>query len=593
MEKVEQDFEAPCHKYYKIFNTNSKEDEGYEYRFLSPFEFKNVLLDTGIKGVGKDKMLNAGRGNPNFYCTTPRIAFSLLNTICTEIGTEGVKGESWGVMPPTKKLWNRVMKKVNKLPKSKECRFLKKAIRKMHLLSKMSKDDFMHDLVISTQGTFYPSPSRCQKFAEPSILEFLDKNVYRSKKPLREKTDLFVTEGASAAIIYVFNTLSYNEIINAGDTIGLITPIFSPYLEVPDLNNYRLEQLCVESNVDNDWGIPEKEFQKIAEIDPKTGKPKMKALFFCNPGNPSSMALPTKNMKKLARFIKKNNPNLVILTDNVYAPFVDEYESIFNLLPKNTIAVYSYSKYFGTTGWRLGTIMVNKSNIFDSKNGYLRNASETVNNRYKVVSTDPQKIKLIDRLLMDSRQVAEGHTAGLSTPQQVIMCLFGMYDMMDTNRVYYHQIKDTLKLRMDLLTKPINYTVDEGPRQTNYYVILNILNIAAQKSKDFKEYVANRDPLEFLIKLAATGVILLPALGFAGDFWGVRASLANLETEKYSLIGQKIQNMVDVYYNEFLKVSKSDGDEITIQKTKKNKISKKNSEPLPKNNFSHTLIGRT
>ena len=34
-------------------------------------------------------------------------------------------------------------------------------------------------------------------------------------------------------------------------------------------------------------------------------------------------------------------------------------------LPHNTIGVYSYSKYFGCTGWRLGVIAVHEDNIYD------------------------------------------------------------------------------------------------------------------------------------------------------------------------------------------------------------------------------------
>ena len=34
-------------------------------------------------------------------------------------------------------------------------------------------------------------------------------------------------------------------------------------------------------------------------------------------------------------------------------------------LPHNTIGVYSFSKYFGATGWRLGVVAVHQNNIFD------------------------------------------------------------------------------------------------------------------------------------------------------------------------------------------------------------------------------------
>ena len=58
-------------------------------------------------------------------------------------------------------------------------------------------------------------------------------------------------------------------------------------------------------------------------------------------------------------------PDLILLTDDVYGTFADDFVSLFALAPKNTILVYSYSKYFGATGWRLGTIATHRDNILD------------------------------------------------------------------------------------------------------------------------------------------------------------------------------------------------------------------------------------
>jgi aspartate/methionine/tyrosine aminotransferase len=56
---------------------------------------------------------------------------------------------------------------------------------------------------------------------------------------------------------------------------------------------------------------------------------------------------------------------LILLTDDVYGTFVPGFRSLMGEFPKNTIGVYSYSKYFGCTGWRLGTVAVHEDNIFD------------------------------------------------------------------------------------------------------------------------------------------------------------------------------------------------------------------------------------
>ena len=54
----------------------------------------------------------------------------------------------------------------------------------------------------------------------------------------------------------------------------------------------------------------------------------------------------------------------MIVTDDVYCTFVNNFHSLVSELPYNTLGVYSYSKYFGVTGWRLGTIFLNEKNIF-------------------------------------------------------------------------------------------------------------------------------------------------------------------------------------------------------------------------------------
>lgn len=57
----------------------------------------------------------------------------------------------------------------------------------------------------------------------------------------------------------------------------------------------------------------------------------------------------------------------MILTDDVYGTFADDFKSLFAICPKNTILVYSFSKYFGETGQYLGFIALTKENALDEK----------------------------------------------------------------------------------------------------------------------------------------------------------------------------------------------------------------------------------
>lgn len=71
--------------------------------------------------------------------------------------------------------------------------------------------------------------------------------------------------------------------------------------------------------------------------------------------------------------------------------------------------------------------------------------------RYSTVVLDPDNMKLIDRMVADSRSVALNHTAGLSTPQQVLMCLFSLFCMIDKKGEYKEMVQDVVTKRFKTL----------------------------------------------------------------------------------------------------------------------------------------------
>jgi aspartate 4-decarboxylase len=146
----------------------------------------------------------------------------------------------------------------------------------------------------------------------------------------------------------------------------------------------------------------------------------VKVFLLVNPGNPSSVKIDWTGLDKISEIADGCRKDLIILTDDVYAAFADDFVSLFTLCPENTILLYSFSKYFGATGWRLGVIAVDENNILDAKISALPERDRLMlDERYHSLAVDPRALKFIDRLVADSRSVALHHTAGLSTPQQV------------------------------------------------------------------------------------------------------------------------------------------------------------------------------
>src|SRR5256886_12716115 len=196
------------------------------------------------------------------------------------------------------------------------------------------------------------------------------------------------------------------------------------------LEDYALNVVTIQAPQGNRFQFTDAELKKLEH-------PQIKAFFIVNPGNPTGVALSKETIGKIAKLVKTTRPDLMLLTDDVYGTFVPDFRSLLGELPQNTIGVYSYSKYFGATGWRLGVIAIHEDNIFDKAIAKLPDADlRALDKRYGALTLEPRKVKLIDRIVADSRDVALNHTAGLSLPQQVMMTLFSLFEMMDAKKEY-------------------------------------------------------------------------------------------------------------------------------------------------------------
>lgn len=142
-------------------------------------------------------------------------------------------------------------------------------------------------------------------------------------------------------------------------------------------------------------------------------------------------------MARIVSIVRNDNPNLMIITDDVYGTFSPHFRSFMAEIPYNTLCVYSFSKYFGATGWRNAVIALHEFNLFDKLIAKLpKEKREILHRRYSTLTLEPEKLKFIDRMVADSRQVALNHTAGLSLPQQMQMGLFAAFALLDKENKY-------------------------------------------------------------------------------------------------------------------------------------------------------------
>lgn len=461
---------------------------------MSPFEVKNLLVKMAKKGdEGTTRtLLNAGRGNPNWITTLPHEAFFLLGAFAMEEARRTMDEPDFDLagMPAAEGAAARFLAFLDEHGREKPAQFLKRAWDYLDAEG-LAGDELVHEWTGGIAGDEYPMPDRILRYTQ--------------------------------------------EIVNR-------------YL-VKALNDYDLDVTYIQANtIDADglhtWQYPDSELEKLRD-------PSIKLLCLVNPSNPPSVALDDASRAKLVSLVKNERPDLIIISDDVYGTFVPHYRSLLDDLPYNTACVYSFSKYFGATGWRLAVIATAQNNVFDDLIAKLPDDKKrALANRYACLTDHIEKVKFTDRMVADSRLVALNGTAGLGTPQQVMMSLFALYCLLDDHDAYRTKMQQLVQHRLGLLWKSLGWTLEPDPERAGYYSVID-LSIWATRlyGADFFAWLKeNYDSLDIVVRLAQdTGVVLMDGHGFDAPEWSVRVSLANLNADDYIAIGQRLSAMLADY----------------------------------------------
>ena len=518
---------------------------------ISPFELKNKLIEMADESIKKiaHTMLNAGRGNPNWIATTPREAFFLLGKFgleeCRRVMylPEGIAG-----IPQKDGIAARFETFLKTNHSQPGAELLKGTYQYMLLEHAADPDTLVHEWAEGVVGDQYPVPDRILQFTEMIVQDYLAQEMC-DRRPPKGKYDLFATEGGTAAMCYVFDSLQENFLLNKGDGIALMVPVFTPYIEIPQLrrNEFNVTEISADQMTTD--GLHTWQY-KDEDID-RLRNPQIKALFITNPSNPPSYTLSPETAARIVDIVKKDNPNLMIITDDVYGTFSPHFRSLMAELPQNTLCVYSFSKYFGATGWRDAVIALHEENIFDRMIAHLPEEQKKIlNKRYSSLTLTPEKLKFIDRMVADSRQVALNHTAGLSLPQQTQMSLFASFAILDKENRYKNKMQEIIRRRLKALWDNTGFSLVDDPLRVGYYSEIDMLVWAKIfYGEEFVSYLKKTySPLDVVFRLAnETSLVLLNGGGFAGPEWSVRVSLANLNEKDYVKIGQGIKRILDEY----------------------------------------------
>jgi aspartate 4-decarboxylase len=179
---------------------------------------------------------------------------------------------------------------------------------------------------------------------------------------------------------------------------------------------------------------------------------------------------------------------------------------------------------------------------------------KALDKRYGTLTLEPRKIKFIDRIVADSRDVALNHTAGLSLPQQVMMSMFSLAEMMDQSKAYQKACMEIVQRRARATIEGLGIQLAPNAHYDAYYGLIDFEFFARKNiGQDAVDYLKKHvHPLDLAFRLAEDhGIVLLNGGGFEAPDWSLRVSLANLPDEAYEEIGRGVRSIARAYRHAF------------------------------------------
>lgn len=514
---------------------------------LSPFVLKDRLIQRAgdHDRLRADAAPGAGRGAPDWTALPPREAFLLLGRFAVAEAREAWnEWPAFGGMPREEGIAERFGLFLDQNAGEPGADLLR---RIMPTVPEPHADAVVHELANGVLGDAYPAPDRMLPFCERSVRACLERSM--GGRAPRGGYDLFATEGGTAAVYGILDSLQANRLLRRGDRIALMAPVFTPCLEIPRLERYPFEVTEVSASPGTEngfrtWTYDDSEIDKLAD-------PSVRLLCLVNPSAPPSVRLSDRALERIAGIVDNHNRDLVIVTDDVDGTVVDGSTSLLEAAPRNTIGVSSFSAYFGATGWRTGVIALHPDNTVDEQIARLGpEDARALEERYCAITADVPGLKFIDRMVADGRSVAPGRTAGLSTPQQVQMALFALFDTSADRADYRRPTEEILTRRLAALSAGLGVELPQDPLRAGYDVELDLFHwIGRRWGEDAaRRLQAEYGPADPVLRLAEqAGVVVPNGGGPDGPAWTVRVSLAGLDHEACGRIGRALRSICEEY----------------------------------------------
>lgn len=186
----------------------------------------------------------------------------------------------------------------------------------------------------------------------PALREIIEQKLALDGMFYDFESEIIVTCGAIEAI-----SASLMALLNPGEEVLIATPSYTSYQEAIKIAGGI--PIFINLIEENKWSLD------INEIERKISS-RTKAIILCNPNNPTGTIFKKESLQAIGNLALKNN--FYIITDEVYRDFIYSDEKIYSLAEevkyrKNLIRIFSFSKSYAMTGWRVGFTHSDKKNI--------------------------------------------------------------------------------------------------------------------------------------------------------------------------------------------------------------------------------------
>lgn len=189
----------------------------------------------------------------------------------------------------------------------------------------------------------------------PELRELIEISLAKENMYYDWQKEIIVTAGSIEGI-----TATILALTEPGDEIIMPEPTYTSYREAIVLAGCKPIYVPLIEN--KGWAFNLDSYKNLVTS-------RCKAIFYCNPNNPTGTIFSKKQLLELANLAEEHN--LYLISDEVYKDFIykeQPEEKFFSLaeLPefrRRVIRIFSFSKAFAMTGWRIGYLHSDESII--------------------------------------------------------------------------------------------------------------------------------------------------------------------------------------------------------------------------------------